>query len=489
MSARVTSYIWDLFDLEKALLGALVGLKVDYEGYIVDDAEQVFAYWDVSKCSKLIVDNDKKAVSNYKVIIEGTTYWIDKNGKIVQSLDTARIGKHVFLVTADLARTEGTSQGSTRGASGTTPEDVNVTLASLEPRDSFAIQILQGLLTGHEQPESYDDASILSICSSAYKWAQGMMQASANFRKLSEGTDPAPTEDQDTEKVNVDMTDTTTTDKLLNNIVAALERTDIKTGTTETPAHWYKIGYEDVEGAHTDAVAQTLPSSGDPYTGVEAAEADGWKWVDVKTASTYAEKISNPEFNTFLDNYVKHTPTSAQDTQQTVGLDDLINAIKAIGSGQGGSTEVDFSTLIAALNNTQTVAIRGSLPTITTNIGNSGIGRDDSHPLYISGGGFPNKDSLAAAITGALMDSVVSFNSSGAVGYTTKAELKNAILGYLNTYADIDALSSAVLTSLTADAIYNKILSKIDDRINAWLNTAKVTINGTDYPVIATQPS
>lgn len=489
MSARVTSYIWDLFDLEKAILGALVGLKVDYEGYIVDDAEQVFAYWDVSKCSKLIVDNDKKAVSNYKVIIEGTTYWIDKNGKIVQSLDTARIGKHVFLVTADLARTEGTSQGSTRGASGTTPEDVNVTLASLEPRDSFAIQILQGLLTGHEQPESYDDASILSICSSAYKWAQGMMQASANFRKLSEGTDPAPTEDQDTEKVDVDMTDTTTTDKLLNNIVAALERTDIKTGTTEMPAHWYKIGYENVEGAHTDAVAQTLPSSGDPYTGVEAAEADGWKWVDVKTTSTYAEKISNPELNTFLDNYVKHTPTSEEDEQQTVGLDDLINAIKAIGSGQGGTTEVDFTTLITALNTTQTVEVRGSLPVVTTNIGDSGIGRDDKHPLHISGGGFPTRASLGAVFDATILNDFLTFNSEGAVGYSTKTEVKKAILGYLNDYATLSALATAVLSELTADTIYNKILSKIDDRISAWLNTAKVTINGTDYPVIVAQPS
>lgn len=487
--AGITTYIWDLFDLQKVLLGALIGFKVDEQGYILPDAAEDFAYWDVSKCSKIIVDNDKQAVSNYKVLIEGTTYWLDANGKVVYSLDTARIGSHVFMVTANLVYTEGTTQRRTRGAASVTPSESIVNLSSLEPRDSFAIQILQGFLSKHEQPEGYDDASILSTCSSAYKWAQGMMQASANFRKISGGIDPQPTEDQDTERVNVDMTDTTTTEKLLNNIVAALERTDIKTGTTETPAHWYKIGYEDVEGEYTDAVARTLPSSGLTYTGIDAAEADGWNWTNTKTTSIYSEKISNPEFNTFLDNYVKHTPTSAQDTQQTVGLDDLINAIKAISAGQGGSTEVDFSTLIAALNNTQTVAIRGYLPTITTNIGNSGIGRDNSHPLYISGGGFPNKDSLAAAITGALMDSVVSFNSSGAVGYTTKAELKNAILGYLNTYADIDALSSSVLTSLTADAIYNKILSKIDDRINAWLNTAKVTINGTDYPVIATQPS
>lgn len=487
--AGITTYIWDLFDLQKVLLGALIGFKVDEQGYILPDAAEDFAYWDVSKCSKIIVDNDKQAVSNYKVLIEGTTYWLDANGKVVYSLDTARIGSHVFMVTANLVYTEGTTQHRTRGAASVTPSESIVNLSSLEPRDSFAIQILQGFLSKHEQPEGYDDASILSTCSSAYKWAQGMMQASANFRKISGGIDPQPTEDQDTERVNVDMTDTTTTEKLLNNIVAALERTDIKTGTTETPAHWYKIGYEDVEGEYTDAVARTLPSSGLTYTGIDAAEADGWNWTNTKTTSIYSEKISNPELNTFLNNYVKHTPTSEEDEQQTVGLDDLINAIKAIGSGQGGTTEVDFTTLITALNTTQTVEVRGSLPVVTTNIGDSGIGRDNTHPLYISGGGFPTRASLGAVFDATILNDFLTFNSAGAVGYSTKTEVKKAILGYLNDYATLSALATAVLSELTADTIYNKILSKIDDRISAWLNTAKVTINGTDYPVIATQPS
>jgi hypothetical protein len=43
-------------------------------------------------------------------------------------------------------------------------------------------------------------------------------------------------------------------------------------------------------------------------------------------------------------------------------------------------------------------------------------------------------------------------------------EVKKAILGYLNAYADLAALSTA---------IYNSISSIIDNRIKAWLEAAK----------------
>ena len=92
-----------------------------------------------------------------------------------------------------------------------------------------------------------------------------------------------------------------------------------------------------------------------------------------------AERITIPELNkligdlkTLQENYVK-------DGSNTVGLKDLITAISA----------TNFTTLLTNLNTaltTLTTALSTNIGTTrTANIGGSGLGRDSSHPLYISG--------------------------------------------------------------------------------------------------------
>lgn len=519
-----TTYTWEPFELQKALFGALVGFKVNDKGEIVDGVED-FAYWDVSKCGKVVEDTSNNRISNYKVTIEGTIYWINDRGKVIYSLDDLHVGWDLYVVNAVLAYSEGTSQmrGTTRGGGGDEEETTMVTLSSLEPRDSFAIQILQGMLRESNHPESYDDANILASCGAAYRWAQGMMQASADYRKLAEsGSGGGETPASETEAVTVDMTDVTTSEKLLNNIVAALQRTDEIAGTKTVPAYWYKSGEQNVEGPHTDAIAQTLPhGEGEAYTNVAAAEADGWKWKAEGTATGYAEKITlngvtmsglealikqlrgahtatsgegegattTEEFynetlfehylREIINDYVKHTPEEGE-SNTTVGLDDLIKAVNGIAAGQGGSTSIDFTSL----NNTLTNSI-GSSRSITTlpnvNIGNSGLGRDADHPIFMSGGGFPSRSVLAASLTETVIHDFLTFNAAGAVGYSTKEETKKAILGYLNSYATLSALSTAILGEITATAVYNKIESNIDTRIKAWLNATTIVADGSGW--------
>lgn len=130
---------------------------------------------------------------------------------------------------------------------------------------------------------------------------------------------------------------------------------------------------------------------------------------------------------------------------KTVGLHDLIKAIEDIGSGSSGSS---FDGNITGM------------PDI--NIGNMGLGRDNSHPIYISGGGFPTKDALAAEFYGDTAhgqvnkaEHFVAFNYNGAVGYISASELAKRM--------DI--------TTLVSSALSGK------------LTGAYVNINGTHYDV------
>lgn len=77
------------------------------------------------------------------------------------------------------------------------------------------------------------------------------------------------------------VNDVTTTDVLfiLN------EKLVINIGSV-TDAYWYREGENNVVGAHTDAVAATLPYTGslEPYTTTAEAEAAGWHWVAPRSA-------------------------------------------------------------------------------------------------------------------------------------------------------------------------------------------------------------
>lgn len=82
---------------------------------------------------------------------------------------------------------------------------------------------------------------------------------------------------------------------------------------------------------------------------------------DVTVDQVTSKRVSIPDLITFLNNYVK-------DGNSTVGLKDLITAINNISSGSQPSS-VTINSM---------PSLSGSI-----NIGDSGLGRDASHPLFI----------------------------------------------------------------------------------------------------------
>lgn len=152
-----------------------------------------------------VVGTYTKMGNNYIVSHNGINYTFDTSGKC---LDRGMEGVTLRQVEATIQSTSGTA--ATRGSG------EEVTLAALEPRDQFAISILNSLIPLLNKPESMDDANILQWCTMAYKWAQGMLVASANARKLSGGGTAGGSVSVDTSELQ------TASDKLLNNLVAAV---------------------------------------------------------------------------------------------------------------------------------------------------------------------------------------------------------------------------------------------------------------------------
>lgn len=251
-----------------------------------------------------------------------------------------------------------------------------------------------------------------------------------------------------------------------------------------------------------------IPEEGEPETKTTVGFDDFLKILknvqyseQIEEDTEYSERIINPKLNALIENYVKHTPGEGEPTTKTtVGLDDLIKAIETLGSngitidfstlisaltslnetqvtsigdvglgrdqdhpfyisnGEGGSTEVDFTPLIDAINAKQ---VAGE---IITQFGNDGLGRDSSHPIYISGGSFPSRQVLAAAFTEGIIHDFLTFNEAGAVGYSTKAET-----------------AKAVWSQISAEDIWSKIQATVDSRIKAWLNATTIVADGSGW--------
>lgn len=282
-----------------------------------------------------------------------------------------------------------------------------ISIEDLNARDQFAIQVLRGMLDKIDDPSVLTKDEITYYCTSAYQWASYMMETSSKSRAVIKDAENSSS----TKVEEVGILDTNT-ERLLNNIVAALDKTDEKETKTVTTVN------------------------------------GGTALVDI-----YSERISIPKLIDWLNAYSAHTPDDAGDIQTTVGLDDLIKAIKAI------NVNIDFTSIVNAIG---------------------ALGQDADHPIHITGGGFPTRDALAAVFDATALNDFLTFNESGAVGHTTKEETKKAILGYLNDYADTNALGTA---------IYNSIQTTINNRIKAWLQAAKVHIGDTDYTITVNTPT
>jgi len=216
-----TTYQWKTFDLEEAKAGAVIGFpKMENGSPDLTDSENIG-----EKTGKLQTEAVIR-YTPYSTIINGKRLWPNESGEIVYCDDPAMIGKQLYICTVNLVSTKGTRQATTRSA-GAAYNEVSV-LSSLEIRDTFAMYALQGLLKHCDQPQYFDDANIMVVCSAAYRWAQGMMQASADARALvakESGDDPGEEDEPASGQTRtaVDVSDGTTTEKLLQNLIIAVD--------------------------------------------------------------------------------------------------------------------------------------------------------------------------------------------------------------------------------------------------------------------------
>ena len=163
------TYSWSPFDIESALNGTLVGVG----GSTTPD--------DISKVAgKLSVTTTS---NKYKVVIDGKTAIVDKEGNLLSCTPAGSfVASQKFkLATTTLTETVGNSITRSRGQ---VPGHTNTAVISqLEARDHFAVQILNAMLMNAGNPVEFDDANIALYTRSAYRWAEGMMQAAANARE------------------------------------------------------------------------------------------------------------------------------------------------------------------------------------------------------------------------------------------------------------------------------------------------------------------
>lgn len=423
---------------------------------------------------------------HYNITVNSTKYQFDNNGNWTDSKEGSKL-KIMIATVLDPVSYSGnvvdssTTPSETRNKDGEYDDsgtieykNVKKAIEALYPRDHFAIEALKGIMSKVDEPHALSDSVMNMYCGAAYQWAANMMAAAANSRGILNDE----TESGTTKTVEVGALDNNT-DKLLNNLIAEMERNDEAT----TGGVWKKSGQLDITGAYTDEVAQTLGE----YTNIAEAEADGWYWV----ATSYAERITLKDVNMsgiealinqlrgaykvgatqnyynmslFEHNYEDWLrdltkKLSVDETRSTVGLDELVKAVKSI--------TVDFTDLISAVLNasrkvTQMPTLTGTFDANinftnlieaisaarTVNLGSNSLGRDANHPIYISGGGsMPSRSAVSESFTADAIHDFTTFNTAGDVGFSSREEVVKAI------WSDIE--------------------TKIDKRINEWLSAAK----------------
>lgn len=373
-----------------------------------------------------------KGPSTFFITIDSITYSFNDRGNpiSINALPYKIVMGEAQITLSEVGNTANSTSSSiiTRNSDGDSVEtdyaqSSELNVGGLNARDQFAVQAMRAMMSNIRDASALSDTDINYYCNAAYRWAANMMVASASAR-AAETIDNRPAgQDIDTRMEDIDSASLESdTDRLLNNIALALQRTDYEQSSTN--GTWKKPGKESIVGPNTDAfVAEHTNAFSDtePPNITTAADAysAGWMWYPIYE---YSERIINPTIDSFLSAYVAHTPENQQDTKTKVGLDDLINAIKGISGGGGGGGSSSGQVTVT------------SMPAV--DVGATGLGRDNDHPIYISGGGFPTRDALGATFAKNVLHDILTFNASGAVGYTPITEIVSLIDDRIEAYLD-----------------------------------------------------
>jgi len=158
-----------------------------------------------------------------------------------------------------------------------------MTIDTLNARDQFAIQVLRGIMDNLESPETKGQNEISYYCDVAYKWAAYMMAESSKARALIKDEDESSIAHAENIGYLADNTE-----KLLNNIVAAIEKLSAKTEANKPESLSTIV-------TKLDAIQQNLTAM---TTGlVDALSAITTAIDNLKLSPTINNNITVPETN------------------------------------------------------------------------------------------------------------------------------------------------------------------------------------------------
>lgn len=160
----MSSYDWSTFDLDAALNGLLVGIQNAGEAD------------DILLTGKLERNSSDPGLP-YRVVLRGTLCYCNSTGLTYCPTDDTLDNQQLKNVKVVLDQTN--TNVITR-SSGTTTQ--SMTISSANPRDEFAMEVLNAIIQKQDNPQEYDDGSMLRTAQLAYRWANAMMEAAADNR-------------------------------------------------------------------------------------------------------------------------------------------------------------------------------------------------------------------------------------------------------------------------------------------------------------------
>ena len=188
-----------------------------------------------------------------------------------------------------------------------TGDGYEITIDNLNARDQFAIQVLHSIMEKLPSADALSKDEITHYCEAAYTWAGYMMEMSSKARSV---TKDAETSDN-TNKEEIGYLDNNT-EKLLNNIIVALEKTDLKEGN---------IYSERVVNPKLNSLLEGLQ---------ETVGTKKYERVIIKDLDTFLTKVDliNGYLNT-MNTYLNAINTSIQSFTSTLNsrMNKLDNAI------------------------------------------------------------------------------------------------------------------------------------------------------------------
>lgn len=171
---------------------------------------------DLSKTGSVIADPSKDTPP-YLVVIDGCTLHFTKAGKINASWPSSNyVGQTLKIVSFDMGTDNAVGAYGTRSSQYDEDHSLTATIDKMEPRDCFAVDVLNAMIVHMPHPEAASDATMMMYSRAAYRWAQAMMAAAADSRE-GDYNEPPATVDVDTAQLQ------SNTEKILYNMSAYLE--------------------------------------------------------------------------------------------------------------------------------------------------------------------------------------------------------------------------------------------------------------------------